>query len=78
MNRVVSEIVFQPLYPDKGTQLHERCDCSAKGAEFAFCKLFDRSCTKVNFRAHPDKSRSFHKNALKHEPRSSVSISPRP
>ena len=29
--------------------MHERCDCSAKGAEFAFCKLFDR---KVNFRAH--------------------------
>ena len=24
-----------------GTQLHERCDCSAKGDEFEFCKLFD-------------------------------------
>ena len=40
-DRIVSEIAFQLVYPDNGTQLHEMCDCSAKGAEFEFCKLYD-------------------------------------
>ena len=31
-----------------GTQLHQRCDCSAKEAEFEFCELFDGEL----FRAH--------------------------